>query len=133
DFDPAVDPTGSFIVYASTRHRQTADLYLARIGQSAVTQLTSDAGNDVMPAISPDGKRIAFCSDRSGNWDIYILDTTAGGAAGAVQLTSDPGHELHPSFSPDGKSLVYCSYSGRSGQWELVVIEIGRASCRERM
>lgn len=121
DFDPHLDPTGQWLVYASTQHRKTSDLYLKRVEGSAVTQLTNDPGNDVMPVFSPDGKRIAFASDRSGNWDIYVMDV-AGGQP--VQVTNDATDDIHPSFSPDGKQLVYCSHGAQSGQWELVVVDI---------
>ena len=79
DFDVAADPTGSKLVFASTRHRNTSDLYLQTVGGSAVTQLTTSPANDVMPAISPDGNRLAFASDRSGNWDLYLMDLSGGG------------------------------------------------------
>ncbi len=121
DFDPDIDPTGTLLVYASTQHRATADLYLKRIDGSALQQLTNDPSNDVMPAFSPDGKRVAFASDRAGNWDIYIMDI-AGGQA--VQLTNDLTHDLSPSFSPDGRQMVYCTHGSQSGQWELVVINV---------
>ena len=81
DFDPDIDPTGTLLVYASTQHRATADLYLKRITGSALQQLTDDPANDVMPAFSPDGKRVAFASDRAGNWDIYLMDVAGGQAS----------------------------------------------------
>ena len=121
DFDPDIDPTGTLLAYASTQHRATADLYIKRISGTAVMQLTNDPANDVMPTFSPDGKRVAFASDRTGNWDIYMVDITGGQA---VQLTNDTTHDLYPSFSPDGKQLVYCTHGAQSGQWELVVIEV---------
>ena len=121
DFDVTIDKAGEYLLYSSTRHRETSDIYRQRIDGSAITQLTDDASNDVMPALSPDGKTIAFASDRSGNWDIYLMDADGGPA---VQLTSDRTHEIHPSFSPDGKHLVYSSLSDRSGQWQLVVIDV---------
>jgi len=121
DFDPAVDPTGRLLLYASTRHRETADIYVKQIGGSTVTQLTSDPANDVMPAFSPDGRYVAFASDRSGNWDIYLMEADGGKA---VQLTSDPADELHPSFSPDGQRLVFSSFGAQSAQWELVVMDL---------
>lgn len=127
DFDPDIDPTGKWLAFASTMHRETADIYLKRADGSAVTQLTSDPANDVMPAFSPDGKRITFASDRAGNWDIYLTDRSGGRP---VQLTHSPTDDLHPSFSPDGKWLVYCSYGARSGQWELVVIEVESPATR---
>lgn len=128
DFDVAVHPTQAAIVYASTRHRETSDIYLKRIEGSAVTQLTNDPANDVMPAISPDGKTIAFASDRGGSWDIYLMDIDGGQA---VQVTDDRYQNLHPSFSPDGRRLVYSSYGSSSGQWELVLIDVDRPTVKQ--
>ncbi|MEE9403971.1 MAG: hypothetical protein V3V20_03685, partial [Algisphaera sp.] len=78
DSDVSPDRAGRFIVFASTRHRATSDLYLQRTGSAAVTQLTSDPANDVMPAVDPDGKRMAFASDRGGTWDLYLTDLGGG-------------------------------------------------------
>jgi len=121
DFDPVTDPTGLWLAYASTRHRETSDIYIKKIGGSAVTQLTKDPANDGMPAFSPDGKTIAFASDRGGDWNVYVMDI-AGGQP--VQLTSDVAHDVHPSFSPDGKWIVYSTFGQQSGQWELASIEV---------
>lgn len=121
DFDVTTDPTGQTLLFSSTRHRETSDIYMQQVGGQAVTQLTNDPGNDMMPAFSPDGGMVAFCSDRSGDWDLYLMDAKGGPA---VQLTSGPGHDIHPSFSPDGKRLVYCTFGERSGQWQLVVIDV---------
>lgn len=127
DFDVTTDPTGQWMLFSSTRHRQTADIYRQQVGGASVTQLTDDPANDMMPAISPDGKHIAFTSDRSGNWDIYLMDAQGGPA---IQITSDPTHDIHPSFSPDGKQLVYCSYGQRSGQWQMVVVDVNNPATK---
>ncbi len=123
DFDPAIDPTGKFVVYASTRHRPTPDLYLQSTNGSAVTRLTDDPAWDTMPTFSPDGKRIAFASNRAGNMDIYLMGLDG---SQPVQITSDAAHDIHPSFSPDGRMLVYSTQSLSSGQWELVVVDLER-------
>ncbi|MEO0475509.1 MAG: DPP IV N-terminal domain-containing protein [Planctomycetota bacterium] len=127
DFDVTIDSAGEQLLYSSTRHRKTSDIYRQRIEGSAITQLTDDASNDVMPALSPDGKTIAFASDRSGNWDLYLMDVDGGPA---VQLTNDRTHDIHPSFSPDGKHLVYSSLSDRTGQWQLVVIDVANPTTK---
>lgn len=116
DFDPCVSSDGSRLIFASTRHRATADIYSQAIGGRAVTQLTDDPADDVMPALSADGKWIAFASNRSGNWDIYAMP--AGGGK-AVQVTNDPADELHPSWSTNGSELVFCRRGEASGKWEL--------------
>lgn len=127
DFDVTIDKAGEQLLYSSTRHRKTSDIYRQRIDGSAITQLTDDENNDVMPALSPDGKTIAFASDRSGNWDLYLMDAKGGPA---VQLTNDRTHDIHPSFSPDGKHLVYSSLSDRTGQWQMVVIDVANPTTK---
>lgn len=118
DFDPDISRSGTHVVFASTQHRPTADIYIKSLSSRVVTQLTSDQAQNVMPKLSPDGQRIAFASNRAGNWDIYVMPVTGGKA---IQVTSAAAHELHPSWSPDGTSLVFCRLGEVSGQWELWV------------
>jgi Tol biopolymer transport system component len=73
-----------------------------------------------MPSISPDGSRIAFASNRTGNWDIFVMPISGGKA---VQITTQSSHELHPSWSPDGAQLAFCRLGDVSGRWELWVID----------
>jgi TolB protein len=116
DFDPDVSRDGKTLVFASTQHRATSDLYIKNTDGRTVTQLTNDPANDLMPRLSPDGTRIAFASDRSGNWDIYVMPVTGGKP---IQITSSASHELHPSWSPDGTELVFCRLGESSGLWEM--------------
>jgi TolB protein len=120
-FDPDVDPDGRFMAFASTQHGLTADIFIKSTNGKTQTRITSDPADDVMPAVAPDGKRIAFASNRSGNWDIYIT-TTDGGPP--IQFTSDAEHELHPTWSPDGEKLAYCKFGAQSGRWELWVADV---------
>jgi eukaryotic-like serine/threonine-protein kinase len=73
-------------------------------------QVTFDGGITATPAISPDGKLLAFASDRgqAGNLDIWLRQTAGGGL---VRLTSQPGIEYNPQFSPDGTKLYYLTGS----------------------
>lgn len=121
DFDPCIARNGQVMVYASTQHRRTADIYMKRLDGRSVTQLTADPAHDVMPAISPDGSRIAFCSNRAGSWDVFMMSSEGGQA---VQLTMTSAHELHPSWSPDGTKLVFSRLGERSGRWEMWVMDV---------
>ncbi|HEY3456978.1 MAG TPA: protein kinase [Bryobacteraceae bacterium] len=69
-------------------------------------RLTVEGGLAQDAVISPDGKTVAFASDRSGNFDIYVQDIATGQA---TQLTNSPFDEKRPSFSPDGNNIVFQS------------------------
>jgi eukaryotic-like serine/threonine-protein kinase len=76
----------------------------------ALQQVTFDGGISATPAISTDGKLLAFASDRggAGNLDLWLRQTAGGGL---VRLTSQPGLEYSPQFSPDGTRLYYLTGS----------------------
>lgn len=126
DADIHIDPTGKWMVFASTRHSEKPAIYLQRVDGTSVTQLTADGSDNAQPRFSPDGKSIAFCSTRNGSWDLYTMDLDG---RNVVQVTSGPAQDMHPSFSPDGSRIAYCSIGGRSGQWELWTVSL---ATRER-
>ncbi len=121
DADVAVDPTGKFLVYASTRHGERPAIYLQKTNGVTVTQITGGFADDAYPTFSPDGKTVAFCSNRTGSWQVYVMDADG---RNVVQVTSSAGQSIKPTFSPDGKKVAYCSIGGRSGQWELWVANL---------
>ncbi len=125
DFDPVITPDGENIIFASTQHRTTADIYIKSINGSVVTRLTDDPAQDVMPAISPDGQFIAFSSDRNGTWDLYVMPAQGGKV---VQVTNQSTHDLHPSWSPDGTKLVFSRLGEQTGRWEMWTLEIDASS-----
>ena len=71
------------------------------------TRLTSGPWDDITPALSPDGRWVAFASNRSGPWDLYMLDLHSGDLS---RLTNTPQYDAAPSWSPDGNLLAYESY-----------------------
>ncbi len=76
------------------------------VPQYRLIQLTRDTGSTVQPAISPDGKLVAYSSDRAqrGNMDIWVQQVSGGGA---IRLTTEPGFDGNPGFSPEGSRIVY--------------------------
>ncbi len=128
DFDPSVSRDGSKLVFASTQHRRTADIYIKNTDGRVVTQLTNDPADDINPQISPDGTKIAFASNRSGSWDIYVMPVTGGKA---VQVTDDPANEIHPSWSPDGRQLVFSRQSEVSSRWEMWIVDTANPSASQ--
>jgi TolB protein len=123
DFDPSISRDGSTLVFASTQHRNTSDIYVKQVNTKTVTQLTRDPAQDVMPAISPDGSMIAYCSDRSGNWDVFVMPVTGGKA---FQITSDITPDVAPSWSPDGTQLVFSRLGETSGRWEMWTVRVAK-------
>ena len=119
--DPEIDRAGNLLAFASTMHRRTSDIYLKSVNGKTLTQLTSDPADDVMPAFSPDGTKIAFASNRSGNWDIYLTGVDGGPP---TQITNEADPELHPTWSPDGRFLAYCRFGAQSARWEIWMTEV---------
>ncbi len=116
DFTPDIDHTGHFLVYASKQHAHSFDLYRKAVDGRTVTQLTSDAADDMMPSISPDGSKIAFVSNRNGNWDVFIMPVDGGPP---TQMTFERDDEVQPTWSPDGKTVAFARKNGRTSRWEI--------------
>lgn len=104
------------------------DIYLKQ--GDDVLNLTSDEHRDNFPIISPQGDKIAFCSDRLGTdiegkvktMDIFLISLNTDGTwSDAKQLTVDKGQDAHPHFSPDGEWIIYTSEEGGISDEEPLV------------
>src|SRR5207253_5216324 len=88
-------------------------------------QLTWGPFDDREPHWSPDGGRIAFSSDRGGNYDIWIL-TLASGALDKV--TSNAANVFMPAWSPDGREIAFVSDRRESPGVYAVTIQESRST-----
>jgi eukaryotic-like serine/threonine-protein kinase len=83
------------------------------------TSLISSTRDDTSPQISPDGKRIAFQSTRSGNTEVWVCDADG---SNAVQMTSFDGPVVTtPRWSPDSKRIAFDSNA--AGEYDVYVVD----------
>ena len=80
--------------------------------QRSLTRLTFDEGLQSGATWSPDGRYIAYSSDRGGKSDIWLQQTSGGDP---VQVTKGPGQNWQPDWSPDGRYIAYRSEEGDGG------------------
>jgi Tol biopolymer transport system component len=89
------------------------------------SQLTYDEAAIESIAVSLDG-RLLVSSDRSGNWDLYLMPASGGELQ---QLTTDPGVDAGPRWKPDGREIVF--YSSRAEHREIWIMPIGGGPARQ--
>ena len=119
-WNPDFSPDGRHLIFSGLKNGQT-DLYLLELETENVKPLTNDCFADFEPSWSPDGKWIAFVSDRNGlggdsglpmkpgsygSNDIYLVRADG---SGLKRLTSLPSNEKHPEFYHSSDSLVFVS------------------------
>lgn len=104
-------------------------LTLSRSGQADIYKMSADGKNispltkgpagamNVEPAISPDGKQVAFSSDRSGRPMIYIMNANG---SNPRRITFAGKYNSTPSWSPDGKQIAFAGYD--KGHFDIFVI-----------
>ena len=80
--------------------------------QRTLTRITFDEGLQIGATWSPDGRYIAYSSDRGGKFDIWVQQLSGGDP---VQITKGPGNNWQPDWSPDGKYIAYRSEEGDGG------------------
>ena len=105
--------------------------WLTRLSETAappqykLTQITRDTGYTADPALSPDGRLLAYASDRGGEGNLDIWVQQLGGGE-PIRLTTHEASDGQPSFSPDGNRIVFVS--SRDGGGIYVIPALGGPS-----
>ena len=111
---PAWSPTSDIIAFdavtSPAAKSETHDVMVMNADGSGIKNITDNPADDVSPAWSPDGRKIAFCSDRDGGFDIFVA---AADGSDPVNITKTPGVlETDPAWSPDGQRIAFCAAEG---------------------
>jgi Tol biopolymer transport system component len=80
------------------------DIFMADMSGKIVQQITSAKGYDAEATISPDGKKMIYCSDKSGDLELYVMDLKSGKE---IRVTNELGYDGGAWFSPDGTKIVW--------------------------
>jgi serine/threonine protein kinase/Tol biopolymer transport system component/Tfp pilus assembly protein PilF len=115
-FDLSWAPDGR-ILYASDA-TGSADLWIMNPDGSGVQHLTSGAARNYAPVMSPDGRFIAFHSNRSGNWQIWRANADG---SNPKQLSQSSRDANWPQFTRDSKLILYhqTDLKGSYNDWEV--------------
>jgi Tol biopolymer transport system component len=102
----AVSPDGKWLAYNTGEPPE--HIFVMRSDGSGIRQLTNDTFRSISPVWSPDGRRIAFLSMRSAQWEIWLMNADGGGleqlthTEGTGEAVSQPGD-----WSPGGKKFLF--------------------------
>jgi Tol biopolymer transport system component/DNA-binding winged helix-turn-helix (wHTH) protein len=107
------------VVIASTGLYFSTRTSIPKTKQHALAGLTFDDGLQIGATWSPDGRFIAYSSDRGGKFDIWVQQISGGAP---VQITKGPGTNWQPDWSPDGRYIAYRSEDGDGGLFIIPVL-----------
>lgn len=94
-----ISPNGQEIAFT-----YKGDLYKVGVNGGQAVQLTTQGSYETAPVWSPDGRQLAFASDRKGNFDVFVMPSTGGTPR---QLTYNSASETPLCFSADGKYVFF--------------------------
>jgi Tol biopolymer transport system component/imidazolonepropionase-like amidohydrolase len=129
DREPHWSPDGSRIAFSSDRggaHAESPgegdgnyDVWVLTLASGALARVTHGPANEFMPAWSPDGREIAFVSDRRDKPGVYAIGVAPGRSNAERLVATADGAITGPSWSPDGSSMAFTVIGG--GRSHLIV------------
>jgi eukaryotic-like serine/threonine-protein kinase len=117
---PSLNPDEKRAVVYGDDENDLEDLWIVDLERGTSTRLTATHASNMIPFWSPDGRRIAFASNRAGTYDIYAKDANGGDE----ELLVNSPHGRSPSgWSEDGRFLVYDVFDPKS-TWDIWVLPL---------
>lgn len=132
---PAWSPDGKTLAFVSNRHtfvpeqrdHRALEIFTLHVDSGMIKQVTFSRGLLDRPSWSPDGLRLAFMSNRTGNWNIFVMNVDGSGEA--LNLNNSPEDERWPAWSPDGTRIAF--HSNLPGSLDVYTIGVnGRGLVR---
>ena len=108
--NPYFTPDGKKIVFSWEFEDKRSAISIADLDGGNITRLTHNNGREWHPEVSPDGKQIAFMSDRDGNFEIYVMNIDG---SNQKRLTNSAIGDWYPSWSPDGSQIIFSNAGGK--------------------
>jgi serine/threonine-protein kinase len=109
---PRIAPDGGSVTVSS--FDQEFDIWRWDFARTTLTRLTFAGGQDTLPAWTPDGRRLAFSSERSGARNLYWQ--AADGTGAVERLAESPNVQNAGSVSPDGTRLIFSEVAPKTGE-----------------
>ena len=97
------------------------DIWTAREDGTSISRLTVNKARDLYPKFSPDGKTLAFSSDREGSLDVFTMPVAGGEVK---RLTLHSADDVVLGWSPDGKSILFASQRGEDFMGKLYTVSV---------
>jgi tricorn protease len=113
---PAISPDGTTIAFSFRGH-----IFTVPAAGGVAIPLTAGPAHDSSPVWSPDGKFIAFASDRYGHNDVYLTSPQGGAVR---RLTTYSTDAVPTSFTPDGQYVLFNAYRMGTAQSALAPVKI---------
>lgn len=112
--------TPSGIIAFGYRHDAATEIYTSRLDGSEKKQLTKDGGFNGCTEWSPDGRYLAFCSDRSGSTQVHVMRADG---TGIRQISHRVGWAIFPTWSPDGQQLLFAAGDQPDAPTDLYLVD----------